>query len=81
MAAACGLMALGGLLFWFAGGRAPWLSSLFMVLVLGVAVELFAEEWLSQANAFLFGWLVALLLWVVFKVFAWLSGERKGVAA
>lgn len=79
MAAACGLMALGGLFFWFAGGRAPWLSSLFMVLVLGVAVELFAEEWLPQANAFLFGWLVALLLWVVFKVFAWLGGERKGV--
>lgn len=89
MAVASGCMALGGLLFAVCGRRRPWLRSLLAVLVLGVAVQLFAEGWLPQANAALFGWLGALVLTILWRVLASIvrrtSGEslemRKELAA
>ena len=81
MAVASGCMALGGLLFALWGRRRPWLRSLLAVLVLGVAVQLFAESWLHLANAALFGWLAALAFAIAWRVLAWLARKAPGETA
>ena len=88
MAMACVMMALGGLVFVLWGRRRAFLRTVFVVLVLSLGVKLIAESWLPLANAALFGWLVALGIWIVARVLNWIGrkvgGElemRKGVEA
>ncbi len=88
MALACGMMAVGGLVFALWGRRRACLRTVLVMLVLSLGVKLFAEAWLPLANAALFGWLVALGIWIVVRVLNWIgrkaAGEiemRKGVEA
>ena len=78
MALACGLMAIGGLVFALWGWRRAFLRTVLVVLVLSLGVKLIAESWLPLANAALFGWLVALALWVVVRVFAKIEKRTGG---
>lgn len=80
MAWACGLMALGGLVFALWGRRRAVLRTLLVVLVLSLGVKLLAEERLPLANAVLFGWLSALGLWFVFRVCVGISKRTGGVS-
>lgn len=79
MAWACGLMAVGGLVFAIWGRRRAVLRTLLVVLVLSLGVKLLVEERLPLANAALFGWLVALAIWVVFRICAGISKRTGGV--
>ncbi|MBX7212316.1 MAG: hypothetical protein K1X78_28670 [Verrucomicrobiaceae bacterium] len=78
MAWACGLMAAGGLVFAIWGRRRAMLRTLLVVLVLSLGVKLFAEDRLPLANAALFGWLVALAIWMVFRICAGISKRTGG---
>ena len=73
MAWACGMMAAGGLLFAWWGRLRAVLRTLLLAVVLSLAVKLLAAHWLPLANAALFGWLAALVLWLVFRFCAWIA--------
>lgn len=78
MAVACGMMAIGGLLFSIWGRRRACLRTVLVVLVLSLGVKLFAEVWLPLANAALFGWLVALGIWMVVRLCAGIEKRTGG---
>jgi ABC-type Co2+ transport system permease subunit len=73
------MMALGGLVFGLWGKRLAFMRTVLVALVLSLGVKLFAESWLPLANAALFGWLVALVIWVVFRVFTRIEKREGGV--
>lgn len=77
MAWAVAVMAMGGLAFAAWGSRRPWLRSLLVMVLLSAGVRWAASEWLPLANAALFGWLVALGLWVAWRAFAGIERWRQ----
>ena len=79
MTLACGMMAVGGLVFVLWGRRRACLRTVLVVLVLSLGVKLVAESWLPLANAALFGWLVALGIWLVARLFARIEKRTAGV--
>lgn len=81
MAWAMALMAMGGLIFVAWGSRRPWLRTLLVGVLLSAGVRLVAGEWLPLVNAALFGWLVALGVWVVWRVLAGIEHRRQAAAA
>ena len=80
MARACLFMALGGLLFAFWGRHRAFLRTVLVVLLLSLGVKLVAEAQLPLANAILFGWLVAWVIWMVFRLFTRLDAPRASRA-
>lgn len=78
-------MALGLALFWRYGRRRPWfLTLLVVVLAAWGAPLLFDGTWLALSNAVAFGWLCALALHVLGRLFVFIrpttTAENKGQA-
>lgn len=65
---ACGWMLAGAGLFWWRGRRRPWRATLLVVAILAGAVPVWLSGWMLAANAVLFGWLVTLVVWTVWRV-------------
>jgi len=73
-------MALGLALFWRYARQRPWLLSLLVVVLAAWGAPLLFEgTWLALTNAVAFGWLCALALHVLGRVFSFIRpAEAKG---
>lgn len=73
-------MALGLALFWRHGRKRPWFMSLLVVVLAAWGAPLLFEgTWLALTNAVAFGWLCALALHVLGRVFSFIRpAEAKG---
>ncbi|MFN0078864.1 MAG: tetratricopeptide repeat protein [Prosthecobacter sp.] len=73
-------MALGMALFWRFGRRRPWLTSLLVVVLAAWGAPLMFEgTWLALTNAVGFGWLCALALQVLGRLFAFIRPARPRI--
>ncbi len=72
-------MALGLALFWRFGRRRPWFMTLLVVVLAAWGAPLMFEgTWLALTNAVAFGWLCALALHVLGRLFAFIRPVAVG---
>ncbi|HSJ02490.1 MAG TPA: hypothetical protein VK956_08560 [Verrucomicrobium sp.] len=65
------LLLVGAFLFYFIGRLRPWMGTLLVVVLLTFAPQALFPTWLPSCNALLGGWLLAFVLYLLWRLLLW----------